>query len=112
MKKIKRQIKRLEKRLDEDVWCIDKGKKKKLKRKIKVYKAEKQVQEKKLADIEARLARTEESISLIIPEVLKFREYYRQQLIQQMSESTNPREIEGCLKLLEGGITSGKKFQY
>ena len=107
LKKVNRKIHKLQERMD-DICCWDKAERKRIKQKITKYKAERKDIKSSIRNIEQRLARVEESISLIIPEVLKFRTYCRQQLIQKMCESDNPREIEAYVKMLEGGAHSGK----
>lgn len=113
LKKVRKKLKQLKSRADDKFCILTKKEKKKLKR----YKREKYKLKKQLAVIEAkisshdeRIARTEDSISLIIPEVLHMRNFYRQQLIQKLSSCNNPQEIEGYLKLLEGGGVYGKKL--
>lgn len=113
LKKVRKKLKRLKNRADDRFCILTKKEKKKLKR----YKREKRKLEKQLSVIETkisnhdeRLARTEESISLIIPEVLKMRSSYRQQIIQKLLDCNTPKEAESCLKLLEGGGVYDKKL--
>lgn len=113
LKKVRKKLKQLKSRADDKFCILTKKEKKKLKRyKREKYKLKKQlaVIEAKISSYDGRIARTEESISLIIPEVLHMRNFYRQQLIQKLSSCNNPKEVEGYLKLLEGGGGYDKKL--
>lgn len=112
LKKVNRKIHKLQAQMH-DIYCLDKAdrkRKKQIKRKIKKYKAERKDIKSRICNIEQRLARVEDSISLIKFDVVKLKTYYRQQLIDKMSKSDNPREIEGYLKLIEGGVYNGKQI--